>query len=87
MFSFFSKGNTLRIYVGNLSSDVTVKTLREEFEKFGQVSFVYIIQEKVQINLVKVGMVGMPFHREARSAIAGLNGKELKGKPLVVKEA
>ena len=77
----------MNIYVGNLSRDVTEEDLRQTFEAFGKVESVTIIKDKFSGESRGFGFVEMPAKAEAQSAITGVNGKELKGRPLKVKEA
>jgi len=77
----------MNIYVGNLSRDVTEEDLRQAFEAFGKVETVSIIKDKFSGESRGFGFVEMPAKAEAQSAIADLNGKELKGRPLKVNEA
>jgi RNA recognition motif-containing protein len=77
----------MTIYTGNLSNEITETDLRDAFKTYGEVSFVNIIQDRFHKIQVGFGMVGMPVQMEAQAAIAGMNGKELKGKFLVVNEA
>ncbi len=77
----------MNIYVGNMSRDVTEDDLRAEFEAFGQVDTVNIIKDKFSGEPRGFGFVEMPVKAEAESAIAELNGKELKGRALNVNEA
>jgi RNA recognition motif-containing protein len=77
----------MNIYVGNLPREVTEDDLLEAFEEFGQVESVKIITEKGSGESRGFGFVEMPAEAEAQSAIDGLNGKELKGGMLKVKEA
>jgi RNA recognition motif-containing protein len=77
----------MNIYVGNLSREVTEEDLRQSFESFGQVTSVAIIKDKFTGESRGFGFVDMPGKVEAQSAIAGMNGKELKGRTLKVNEA
>ncbi len=77
----------MNIFVGNLSYDTTESDLQEAFEAFGQVASVKIIKDKVSGESRGFGFIEMPSKTEAQSAITGLNGKELKGRPLTVNEA
>jgi len=77
----------MNIYVGNLSRDVTEDDLRQAFAAFGQVTTVTIIKDKFSGESRGFGFVEMPAKAEAQSAIAGLNGKDLKGRNLNVNEA
>ncbi|MFQ5798314.1 MAG: RNA recognition motif domain-containing protein [Bacteroidota bacterium] len=77
----------MNIYVGNMSREVTEDDLRQAFEAFGQVASVTIIKDKFSGESRGFGFAEMPTKAEAESAINGLNGKELKGRTLVVNEA
>ena len=77
----------MNIYVGNLSRDTTEDDLREVFEAFGQVSSVNIIKDKYSGESREFGFVEMPSKDEAQAALDGLNGKELKEKPIIVNES
>jgi RNA recognition motif-containing protein len=77
----------MNIYVGNLSREVTEDELRQAFEAFGQITSVNIIKDKFSGQSRGFGFVEMPGKDQAQAAIAGLNGKELKGRALNVNEA
>jgi len=75
------------IYVGNMSSEVTEEDLKEAFKAFGEVTSVNIIKDKATGLPRGFGFVEMVSDEATKAAIAGMNGKELKGKPLTVNEA
>ena len=77
----------MRLYVGNLSRDVTEEDLREAFQAFGQISEVTIVKDKFNSVPKGFGFVEMPVQAEAQKAISELAGKELKGRSLDVNEA
>lgn len=77
----------MKIYVGNMSYDVTEEDLRQAFEQFGKVESAAVIQDKFSGRSKGFGFVEMPDNAEAQAAIDGLNGKELKGRALNVNEA
>jgi len=77
----------MNIYVGNLSRDVTDDDLRQAFGAFGTVESAKVITDKFSGESREFGFVEMPTEAEARAAIEGLNGKDLKGKSLNVNEA
>jgi RNA recognition motif-containing protein len=77
----------VNIYVGNLSFAATEEDLRQLFEPFGQVESVKLIQDKYSGRSRGFGFVEMPSADEAKAAISGLNGKEVKGRALSVNEA
>jgi len=77
----------MNIYVGNLSYDVTDETMRQAFEAFGQVTSARIIKDKYTGQSRGFGFVEMEEQAQARAAMESLNGKELLGKQITVKEA
>ena len=77
----------MNIFVGNLSRDITEEDLRAEFAAFGKVDTVSVIKDKFTGEARGFGFVEMPNKAEAQAAIAGLNGKQLKGQALNVNEA
>ena len=77
----------MNIYVGNLAFAITEDELRQAFEAFGKVDTATIIKDKYSGQSKGFGFVEMPSGDEARAAIEGLNGKELKGRNLNGNEA
>jgi RNA recognition motif-containing protein len=77
----------MNIYVGSLSYEVTEEDLKEAFETFGEVETVKVVKDNYSGRSKGFGFVEMPSQPEARSAIDGLNSKELKGRTLNVSEA
>ena len=77
----------MRIYVGNLPYDVTEDELRQEFAAFGEVASVSIPSDRLSGRPRGFGFVEMAAKSEGEAAIAGLNGKMLKERTLVVSEA
>jgi len=72
----------MNIYVGNISRDVTESDLKEAFAPFGTVQSAAIIKDKFSGESRGFGFVEMPNKEEAEKAIAGINGKDLKGRNL-----
>lgn len=77
----------MKIYVGNLAYEVTEGDLRMAFESFGRVESAEIIKDRDSGMSKGFGFVEMPDAAEAKAAIDGLNGKELKGRAATVNEA
>jgi cold-inducible RNA-binding protein len=77
----------MKIYVGNLSHQVSEDDLTQAFETFGQVASVTIVRDKFSGESRGFGFVEMPSNEEAQAAITGLNGQQLKGRTLNVNEA
>jgi RNA recognition motif-containing protein len=77
----------MNIYVGNLSFEATDVMIREAFESFGQVTSARVIKDKYNGQSRGFGFVEMPAQSQAQTAIKSLNGRELMGKQMSVKEA
>jgi RNA recognition motif-containing protein len=77
----------MKIYVGNLSYEVTEEDLRKEFEAFGKVESVSIITDKYSGRPKGFGFVEMASVSEGQAAIAGLNGKMMRERTLTVNAA
>jgi len=77
----------MKIYVGNLSYDITEEELRQEFLAFGEVESVSVITDKYSGRPKGFAFVEMATASEAQAAISELNGKTLKDRTLNVNEA
>lgn len=77
----------MNIYVGNLSYDAAEDDVRGAFAAFGQVTSVAVIKDRVTGRSKGFGFVEMADSAQAQAAIAGLNGKELKGRAMNINEA
>jgi RNA recognition motif-containing protein len=77
----------MKIYVGNLSFDVTEDELRAEFASFGKVESVAIPADKFSGRPKGFAFVEMPSVSEGQAAIEALNGKTLKDRTLTVNAA
>ena len=77
----------MKIYVGNLSFDVTEEELRGEFASFGEVASVAIPTDRYSGRPRGFAFVEMPSVSEGQAAIAALNGKTLKDRTLSVDTA
>ena len=77
----------MKIYVGNLSYDVTEEELRQEFSAFGEVESVNVITDKYSGRPKGFGFVEMPSVSEGQAAMTALNGKTLKDRTLNVNAA
>jgi len=76
-----------KLYVGNLSYNVTSSSLEEMFSQYGTVRSAEVIQDRDTGRSKGFGFVEMADDNAAREAIAGLNAKEYDGRPLTVNEA
>jgi len=77
----------MKIYVGNLSYDVTEEELQEEFAAFGAVESAVIPTDRYSGRPRGFAFVEMPSVSEGQAAITGLNGKTLKERTLNVSAA
>ena len=77
----------MKIYVGNLSYEVTEDDLQKAFEGFGQVESVRIIKDTYSGRSKGFGFVEMSNNADAQSAINDLNDKEIKGRTIKVNAA
>ncbi len=74
----------MNIYVGNLTPDTTEDEVRQAFESFGEIASVKIIRDGSTGESRGFGFVEFPSEEQAKAAVEGMNGKELKGNPLRV---
>src|SRR5262245_21259138 len=77
----------MNIFLGNLPRDLTEDDLREAFGAYGKVNTVSVIKDKYTGQPRGFGFVEMQNKNEGQAAIAGVNGKMIKGKSLNVNEA
>jgi RNA recognition motif-containing protein len=76
-----------KIYVGNLSYNLTDSELKDAFAKFGAVSSSRIITDRETGRSKGFGFVEMEDAGEGDEAINALNGTELDGRSIKVNEA
>ena len=76
-----------RLYVGNLSYDATVDSLRAVFAEAGEVTDVHVVMDRETGRSRGFGFVTMGSAAEAAKAIAEMNGALLDGRALKVNEA
>ncbi len=76
-----------RLYVGNLSFNVTNESLEELFSQFGPVQSAQVVMDRDSGRSKGFGFVEMGDDNAAQQAIRGLNDKEHDGRPLSVNEA
>jgi RNA recognition motif-containing protein len=76
-----------KLYVGNLSYEVTNADLNTMFTPHGTVSSAEVIQDRDTGRSKGFGFVQMGSDSEAQAAISALNGQEQNGRALTVNEA
>src|SRR5256885_11459987 len=76
-----------KLFVGNLSFDTTENDLQDLFEKFGPVTEVNLITDRMSGRSRGFAFVTMATPEGAQAAITGLAGKNIQGRDLTVNEA
>ena len=76
-----------KLYVGNLSYNVTSSDLEQLCAQHGQVQSAEVIQDRDSGRSKGFGFVQMGSDQDAQAVIAALNGQEHDGRALTVNEA
>jgi len=76
-----------KLYVGNLSYDVSSSDLEKLLSTHGQVRSAEVISDRATGRSKGFGFVEMASDAEADAAIAALNGQDFQGRALTVNEA
>jgi len=76
-----------KLYVGNLTYQVTETDLEQLFSQFGTVQSAQVIQDRETNRSKGFGFVEMDSEAEAQAAIQGLHEQEHEGRRLTVNEA
>jgi RNA recognition motif-containing protein len=76
-----------KLYVGNLSYDVTDSALEQMFAPHGTVQSAQVIMDRDTGRSKGFGFVEMGSDQEAQAAIAALSGQQVGGRSLTVNEA
>ena len=76
----------MTIFIGNLNWSLSESEIQSMFEPFGEVKSVALIKDKMTKKSKGFAFVEMG-DAEGQAAISDLNGKDMKGRKLVVNEA
>ncbi|HEX3716419.1 MAG TPA: RNA-binding protein [Verrucomicrobiae bacterium] len=76
-----------KLFVGNLSFNLTENDLQDAFSAFGTVTEVNLMLDRATNRPRGFAFVSMSSKEEADKAIEGMNGKQLDGRALTVNEA
>jgi len=76
-----------RLFVGGLSWGTSDQSLRQAFERFGEITDVKVITDRDTGRSRGFGFVTFADDQAAATAIAEMNGTELEGRPIRVNEA
>jgi RNA recognition motif-containing protein len=77
----------MKLYVGNLSYDVSETDLETAFEAYAPIVSVSIFRDKRTGESRGFGFVEMSEVSQGQAAIESMNGTELKGREIVVDKA
>jgi cold-inducible RNA-binding protein len=77
----------MKLYVGNISFNLSSQDIRTAFSEFGRVESADVIYDRTTGRSRGFAFVHMVSNDEAESAIEGLHGQILDGRPLVVSES
>jgi len=76
-----------KLYVGNLSFDMTDEELGEAFSEFGEIVSAVVVKDRVSGRSRGFGFVEFTREESAQNAKEAMNGKDFKGRTLRVDEA
>lgn len=76
-----------KLYVGNLTYEMTASELERMFQPHGTVESAQVISDRDTGRSKGFGFVEMGTQQEAQAAITALNGKDCNGRALTVNEA
>ena len=76
-----------KLYVGNLSYNVSNGDLEQVFSAHGDVRSAMVVMDRETGRSKGFGFVEMGTDQEAQTAISALHGKEISGRTLTVNEA
>lgn len=77
----------MKIYVGNISGDVTEEDIRKAFEVYGKVASVSVHYHQSTGEPLGRAFVEMPSDQEALAALSALSQSSLKGRTIQVNQA
>ena len=76
-----------KLYVGNLTFEVTDSGLQQLFAEFGSVRSAQVVMDRDTGRSKGFGFVEFSNDKEADAAISALNGRDFNGRTLTVNEA
>jgi RNA recognition motif-containing protein len=76
----------MKIFIANIPNKLEEAELKQLLTQYGHVASIKLITEKETGKRKGFGFIEMPVDDQARKAIAGLNGKEIHGRKISLKE-
>lgn len=81
------KVTSKKLYIGSLPYSWSVEQLEQLFAPFGRVNSTAIVSDQITKKSKGFGFVEMENEESAAKAMSELNGREVEGRPLSVREA
>lgn len=78
---------TMKLFVKNIDKDINEMQLEGLFAQFGEVESTKIVYDTITWESKGFAFLEMVKKADAEKAIEALNGKEIRGKALIVQEA
>lgn len=77
----------MKVYLGNLSLETTEQQLRDLVTPFGKAGSIALVMDTATGKTRGFGFVEFDTTAEGTAAVAGLNGRQIDGRNLIVNEA
>ena len=77
----------MKIYVSNISDEVTEDDIRGAFEAYGKVDSVSVVRDQSAGESTDCAFIEMSSDQEASAAISGLSETGIKGRTIQINEA
>lgn len=77
----------MKLFIKNIDADINEAQLETLFAQFGEVVDTKIVYDKITWESKGFAFLEMAKKADGQKAIEALNGKELRGKALIVEEA
>ncbi|XP_051132067.1 small RNA-binding protein 11, chloroplastic-like [Andrographis paniculata] len=78
------RGMASKLFLGGLSCYTTEQGLSEAFSRYGEVTEVSVVMDRVSDRSKGFGFLSYATEEEAEKAIAEMNGKQLNGRTIFV---
>ena len=82
-----SQNSTPKLYIGSMPFDWTAEHLEEIFKPYGRVTSAAVVADQSTQRSKGFGFVEFETSAEAQKAISGVNGRDIEGRSLLVREA
>lgn len=76
----------MHIHISNLNSNLIESDLQRLFSKYGEVSSVELMRDKLNNRSLCHGFINMPVGKEGEQAVTSLDKTQLNGKRIAVTE-